>query len=282
MLERSLSAYEREALRAIQEWRAPSERTLLAKVGGVINKPFEAGAELVMKIPGAETAVQKSVGGLVSLLNDAAQWSVRPDAIYQSYRDNGLAVSRKEDIMLLDLQDVDRTIGWLSAKYKGLAAVEGVGTGLVGLVGIPADVVALISMNLRAIGEYATFCGFDLSLQQERLFALDILGMASSSTDVSKQLFMANLVKVSKDVAKKKAWKHLEKHAFVSAVQKLAKALGIRLTKAKLAQVVPAAGAIVGGGFNAYYTAKVCDAAFHLYRERMLAEKYGVHVVESV
>ena len=43
-------------------------------------------------------------------------------------------------------------------------------------------------------------------------------------------------------------------------------ALGIPLTKAKLGQAVPIMGAAVGGGFNAYYTARVCDAAYHLYR----------------
>ena len=52
------------------------------------------------------------------------------------------------------------------------------------------------------------------------------------------------------------------------------------LTKAKLAQVVPVAGAVIGGGFNAYYTDKVCKAAFYLYRERFLAEKYGVDEIE--
>ena len=54
----------------------------------------------------------------------------------------------------------------------------------------------------------------------------------------------------------------------------------MRLTKAKLAQGVPIMGAVVGGGFNAYYTARVCDAAYHLYRERFLAEKYGAEVID--
>lgn len=39
-------------------------------------------------------------------------------------------------------------------------------------------------------------------------------------------------------------------------------------------------GAAVGGGFNAYYTARVCDAAYYLYRERFLAEKYGPEVID--
>ena len=92
---------------------------------------------------------------------------------------------------------------------------------------------------------------------------------------------MAQLVKIAKDVAKKKAWKDLEKRTFVKIIQIIARSLGIRLTKAKLAQIVPVTGAIVGGGFNAYYTGKVCNAAFYLYRERFLAEKYGSDVIEE-
>lgn len=72
----------------------------------------------------------------------------------------------------------------------------------------------------------------------------------------------------------------MEQHAFVQLIQQIAKALGIRLTKAKLAQILPGVGAAVGGGFNAYFTDKVCDAAYYLYRERFLAAKYGADEIE--
>jgi len=67
---------------------------------------------------------------------------------------------------------------------------------------------------------------------------------------------------------------------FVQAVLSIAKALGINLTKAKLANVIPVAGAAISGGFNAYYTDKVCKAAFYLYRERLLAIKHGEKAIE--
>src|SRR5690606_1618153 len=115
----------------------------------------------------------------------------------------------------------------------------------------------------------------------ERLFARNVLGLASSPNDAAKGVAMGQLVRIAQDVAKKKAWKELDKHAFVRILQQIAKALGIRLTKAKLAQAVPLTGAAVGGGFNAYYTAKVCDAANHLYRERFLAQKHGVNWISD-
>ena len=144
---------------------------------------------------------------------------------------------------------------------------------------IAADVTALLTLNLRAVGEYATYCGFDITRQEERLFALNLLGLASSPTDAAKTVAMAQLVKIAREVAQKKTWNELERHLFVQIVQQIAKALSIRLTKAKLAQILPAAGAAIGGGFNAWYTAGVCDAAYFLYRERFLARKYGEHVI---
>ena len=90
---------------------------------------------------------------------------------------------------------------------------------------------------------------------------------------------MASLVKISRDVAAKKTWKELEEHAMVLVIKKIAESLGVRLTKAKLAQLLPVFGSAVGGGYNAYYTAKVCETASFMYRERFLATKYDETII---
>lgn len=268
------SPYELRALAEIRAWHNPVPgwfgRTLK-----LVNAPLDWAGDVVMNTPGVGWAIQKSVGGLVLLLNDVAQWSVRAGAIHEEFRHAGhTGIQSSSDILKLDLSEVDSVIGWLDAKYKSAAATEGGVTGTLGLPGIPADVVALIGLNLRAIGEYA-YCGFEASRQQERLYAVNVLGLASSSADGAKAVAMAELVKIAKDVAQKRAWKELQQHTFVKILQQLAKSLGLRLTKAKLAQVVPVTGAVVGAGFNTYFTAKVCDAAYHLYRHRFLVAKYG-------
>jgi len=207
---------------------------------------------------------------------------VRPEAIFEEYRKSGDGnVHAAGDLASLDLEHVDRAIGRLGVKYKGLALTEGAAFGAMGLPGIPLDIVALVTLTLRAIGEYATYCGFDMSLQHEQVYAMHVLGLASSPNDAAKGVAMAELVKIAKDVALKKTWSDLQRHAFVKLMQQIAKALGVRLTKAKLAQFVPYAGAIVGGGFNVYFTSKVCDAAYFLYRERFLAAKYGPDYVRG-
>jgi hypothetical protein len=279
-MKNELSVYERSAVTSIHDWKDP-QIGWFGKTMEIVNWPLEKAGDLITEVPGVDWVIEKAIGGLVGLLNDLAHWTVRPDAIYEEYRVAGFEhIKTPSDIFSLDLEDADRVNGWLAAKYKTLAGVEGAAAGYVGLPGIPPDIVALITLNQRAIGEYATYYGFDISSQQERLFALNILGLASSPNDAAKQVAMAQLVRIAQDVAKKKVWKELERHSFVRIIQIIARSLGIRLTKAKLAQIVPVTGALVGGGFNAYYTSNVCDAAFYLYRERFLAEKYGENIIE--
>ncbi|WP_295945696.1 EcsC family protein [uncultured Xanthomonas sp.] len=282
-----LSEYEKRALAQIHAWKNPRQ-TWFDTAMAYVNKPLEIAGHAVDRIPGFSETCSKATSGIVGLVNDLSQWSVRPDAIMEELS----AISKREitgldQIPSLDLQLVDRAIGWLDTKYEGLALLEGAAAGgtavvnpLVALAAIPVDLTALLAMNLRAIGEYGTYCGFDMSSQEERLFSLNILAFASSSTDSGKQAALSHLVKIAQDVAKKKTWEHLEKSVFVQACLSIAKAMGIKLTKAKLANVIPVAGAALGGGFNAYYTDKVCKAAFYLYRERFLALKSGSQVIE--
>ncbi len=277
---RNMSKYEEHALEEIHVWKNP-EIGWFGQAMRIINTPLDKAGDMLIDSPGIGLVLRKAIEGLTSVCNDAAQWSVRPDAIFEEFREAGHhEIKNHDDLDRLDLSEIDKVVGWLGAKYKGIALVEGAGAGAVGAPGLIVDIPALITLNLRAIGEYAAYYGFDTTRQEERLFAFNVLGLASSPTDASKTLAMAQLVRIAQDVAKKASWEQLEKNAFVKIIQEIAKALSIRLTKAKLAQAIPVMGAALGGGFNAYFTMKVCDSAFYLYRERFLAQKYGVNVIE--
>ena len=277
---KGMSSYETHALKEIHAWKSP-QIGWFGQAMKVINQPIDKAGDLLLASPGVGPAIKKAIEGLVSVANDAAQWSVRPEAIFEEFRKAGHAtVHGHEDITHLGLEEIDKTVGWLGAKYKGIALVEGAGAGFAGVAGLAVDIPTLITLNLRAIGEYAAYYGFDTTTQAERLFAFNVLALASSPTDSSKAVAMAQLIKIAQDVAKKATWKELEKSLYVKIIQEIAKSLGIRLTKAKLAQSIPAIGAAVGGGFNAYFTMKVCDSAYFLYRERFLLQKYGADVID--
>lgn len=187
------SKYESDALKQIHAWKTP-KKTWFDGALEFVSTPFDKAGELAMKIPGAPDAIQKSANGIIGLLNDASQWSVRPQAILDEFHGiTGKSIHNFNELYELDLQIVDKAIGWLDSKYEGLALVEGVAAGggsvltpAAAIVLIPVDIVALLTMNLRAVGEYATYCGFDVSLPEERLFALNVLALASSLTDNAK------------------------------------------------------------------------------------------------
>ena len=57
--------------------------------------------------------------------NDAAHWSVRRDAIYEEFRKAGHVVAEPSDLTELRLEDIDKIVGFLDAKYKSIAAAQG-------------------------------------------------------------------------------------------------------------------------------------------------------------
>ncbi|MEZ4322539.1 MAG: EcsC family protein [Myxococcota bacterium] len=279
------SPYEETAIHAIHAWRNPSVGWLRWSFG-VLTAPIDLVGRLVLKIPGLNWIIANVLGGLLGMLNDGAAWTVRQKAILRGLDP---PAERLTDVHRRDLEEIDAAVGFLAAKYKLLAAGDGAIAGATSnlgpVVSVPAialDITTLLALNLRAIAEYATYYGFDIRLQEERLFALELLTMTNSTTEQGKMLAMAQLVHIAKEVAQQKTWKELERHAFVQIMQRLAKSLAIRLTKAKLAQLLPVAGAVVGGGYNAYYTGSVCRHAHMWYRERFLARKYGADVIQAV
>ena len=276
------SDYERNALEQIHQWKKP-EQGWFGQTMQQVGWPVEGLRSMLgtaADAVGLADVFAKALAGIVTVLANVASFAVRREAVYAEFRKAGHDIREPADLFALELEEVDEAARWLHAKYTSLAFAEGASAGTLGAPGLIADIPALVTLNLGAIAEYATYYGFDATSQREILFMMHVLGLASSPSDPAKAPVMAQLAKIAADAAKRKAWKELEQHALVGIIKRIAKALGVRLTKAKLAQGVPIMGAVVGGGFNAYYTARVCDAAYHLYRERFLAEKYGAEVID--
>jgi len=270
----SPSEYEKQAIQEIYAWRNPPS-TWYSRTTSKISSSWNEVTDLVRKIPGVEWTMENVVSGLLEVTNEITQDSVWTDEVYKEFREAGPDVNQHSDIYALDLEHVDSTLSGLNKKYTALAAAEGTATGLAGAAGIIPDLIALVSINLRAAGEYASYCGFDISSPRERLFAMELLDYVASSSDTTKDVTLAPAVRTASKVAKTQSTNVLEQLGIMEAIERAARALGLKLTGAKLAQVVPVAGAVIGGGFNALYTAKVCKSAFNLYRERFLVEKYG-------
>lgn len=137
------SEYDRRALEEIHAWKDP-ELGWFGYAMTALNWPLDKAGDLILATPGVGQVIKASVHGVTSVCCDLAHWSISQDAIYNEFRKAGHADIRSpKDMFGVDLEQIDRIVGWLDAKYKGIALVEGAGTGAFGLPGIPPDVAAL-------------------------------------------------------------------------------------------------------------------------------------------
>ncbi len=274
--------YERKVLREIHRWKNPKVGWL-GKTVGKFNRRLHGLTDLVRKVPGVDWTIDNVVSGLLRLTNEIMQDSVWHEAIFQEYQKAGHDVRSTDDIRRLDLEAIDQAVRGLDTKYRSVTGAQGAAAGFAGAAGVLPDVLGLVALNLRAAGEYATYCGYDINQPSERLYALQILHVVSQPPDTKddpdRETALVPASSVSHAIAQQQTVQTIEQMAVSGSIRGIAKALGTRLTKVKLAQLIPMAGAFVGGGFNVYYTTRVCEAAYHLYRERWLLEKYGPNVL---
>ena len=83
-----LTPYDKKALVEIHAWKNP-EITWFDKALSVINKPLDYVGDVILDNDTVGHVIKKSVNGLVSVCNDAAQWSVRSEAIFKEFRGDG-------------------------------------------------------------------------------------------------------------------------------------------------------------------------------------------------
>ena len=269
-----LSPYEHQALRDIDAWRNPPE-TFWSRASAKASESWGAVTDLAHKIPGFDWTLENVISGLLELTNEITQDSVWTEAVIKDFHGRGHRIDGLADIRTLDLEQVDGVLDGLEKKYVGLATVEGAATGLAGAAGIVPDLVALLALNLRAAGETATHCGFNMRDPAERVYALQILDVVASSGNTTKDVTLAPAMRSASRFARTYSTEFIEQVGLGNLLEGIVRRLGMNLTEKKLAQMVPVTGALMGGGLNYLYTTKVCRACHHLYRERFLEAKYG-------
>jgi len=269
------SPYEEAAIREIDAWRNPVEGPF-DKVSRSLSSAIDETTDLLRKVPGVNWTFDTLIAGILARLNDFSHELVWTDAVYLDLQRAGLRINTPGQAFDHDLEQIDRRTIDLISKYRALATAEGASTGYVGAAGILPDILALTAINLRAVGEYACYYGFDVSLDVERLNALNVLNVAAGGGDFNKGFALRPVARASLSIAKQQLIESAGQAAMTGAIKRAVERLGVTLTRKKLAQLMPVAGAVVGGTFNLFYTAKVCTTAYHLYRERFLEERHGV------
>jgi hypothetical protein len=225
--------------------------------------------------------VLKGVEGVVSVAMDAGNWTVNRDKVLLRLQEDGFDVQELDQIPhVVPLKVIDQHVSKLPALYKAALAGEGAGAGAAAFFGpwlaagaLAADVAAVTTASCRCIAHIGAYYGYDARLLHERQFAMTVMGGAGALTETGKAAAIAEVAKISSQIAKKKTWDELSKSGLVKAIQQLAKQFGVRLTKQKLGQLVAGIGIAIGAGLNYWYIDEVSEGAYYHYRERFLQDK---------
>ncbi len=296
---------------AIQEWKAAqvnprSPRVITQRIRSYVLTPVKKVVGLVGKIPGGAAIagwISSAVLGLVEKATSAAESSVRRERIVKAHRRAGNDVECLEDIRNLNLAEIQLVRPHLKVGYAAVTVTEGavssvfatggavaaiLGLGIASAPGIGViaaaiglDIATFLISSARLVSHTAAYYGYDTREPTEKLFSAMVLSQAiaprSSADDhaVETETSMRIFNKVVRKLTKRGSMESVGNNALTASVNSLFAALGARLVGMKMAQILPLIGIIVGMVLNASLIRTIGVTADHLYRERLLIERYG-------
>ena len=245
----------------------------LANVTDFMLWPAMKAAELLIP-EGVSQVVSKAIEGCLNTLLWGADYTFSDkDVIATLTEKNNSLTSLKVIYNSDDLENMDLSADYYWNQNLVAAIAQGGVYGFTGLVGLAANIPTLYTIVFRCIQQIALCYGFDTSKDDEKVFMLGILSIASASDVASKQAAMVFMRQIQVDIAKK-TWKKLAEEGGRAAigplVRQAAKSIGINLTKRKALMLVPAIGAIIGASFDGMYLQDIARAAKNCYRKRKL------------
>ncbi|ORB66675.1 EcsC family protein [Mycolicibacterium tusciae] len=256
---------------------------------------------LVDNVPRADKAldavdvsIQKALAGLHAAFVERGLNSVSPAVIFATFAADSVDVSSYDAVRELDLRLCDRSVPRRKEKYIALAAGQGAATSLavtgatvsstvsggttlgVAAGAIVVDVTAVMVGMGRIVALVAAHYGYEVRDPEEQVFATGVLSYSSAGNAAEKAASLAALSRLTQDMMRRATWKQLQRHQMVNVIQRVVTSLGFNLTKKKLAQIVPVAGAVINGGLNARLAQNTFNRAQSAYRLRFLTEKYNL------
>ena len=160
------------------------------------------------------------------------------------------------------LQQTEETVEKLIKKYKHTAAAEGGITGAGGILLGLADFPILLGIKLKMLFDIASLYGFDVKDYKERLYILHIFQLAFSSQQHRREVFIEMT-----DWDKKKSQLPDDIHSF--EWRTFQQEYRDYIDLAKMAQLIPGIGAVVGVVVNYKLINQLGNTAMNAYRMRL-------------
>lgn len=177
----------------------------------------------------------------------------------------GAQYTSKKPSSISTLQQTEEAVERLIKTYKHTAAVEGGVTGAGGILMGLADFPILLGIKLKMLFDIAVLYGFDVKDYKERLYLLHIFQLAFSSHEHRRNVFLQ-----MQDWDEKKGQWPDDIHAF--EWRPFQQEYRDYIDLAKMAQLIPGIGAVVGVVVNYKLIKQLGHAAMNAYRMRLYAQ----------
>jgi len=175
----------------------------------------------------------------------------------------GLPITTFHGLFSVDLAQIEDVADSIVRSGMKVAAVEGAGLGLGGIVTIVPDLSILAGITLRTIQKLSLLYGFEFSTDDE-IADLWIAAASAAGVDISRELLEKEVI-----------------NRFVPRViQRIAVQASGEVVEKWAGRVIPVASSLIGAGLNYYFVRAWGERGrthfrkkHLLLRERMLAEK---------
>jgi hypothetical protein len=254
-----ISDYERTIETQIEIWR-DGDDSWLRQMFNAAMKPVDWVTERVVP-PDALRQADDAVAGFFSTLGDAANWTVSLEKVVDAAGDHGVEVESVEDLRRVDLERLDPIAKKFADNGSLVAAIEGGGAGLGGIVLLAADIPALFAINLRVTQQISACYGFDLRDPQFQPLIMAVLNVAACGTGAAKHQALREMSVAGSALASGAHYLGHVSGSFAAQNRSLPREIAKQLLSRKLAQTIPLAGAAVGAGVNYWFTTRTADAA---------------------
>ena len=269
---KNLGEYEKEQIRAIEEWKNQKPPVIVSAFGVVM---FPISLLIQTFVP--RSAIRRAISG--------TSWAAELFADEGDVMRKG-GVSEVDALRTKDLKLSDKLANEIHNWAIGIASAEGVGSGMWGIYGLALDIPFVITFALRTIHKIGLCYGYRNKDEKGKSFVLALLSAASANTVSEKaeavKLLRAIDVMITKQtmkaIAEKAVQQQLGKEAVLLSMKNLGRQLGINITERKILQAIPAIGAAVGGSVNAWFINDVAWAARRAFQERWLIENDRIAV----
>jgi len=302
-----MSPYERQAWdQLLAQARKRDERQLKGGPAQIRQVAQRAGQWVSTgwdALPGSdqiEAALASALRGIQRVTLDSAMRTVNESRVIASYQKQFPEVTTLADLRRLELRECDlripkrRTGYGLASIAAGAASsllitgtvvattVSGGVTAAVTIGALAADVAGTLAGLGRIVAVTAAQYGYDVREPEEEIYALGVLSYSMAASGTNKVAALTSLSRLTQEMMRGPVWAQLRKHQLVRIIDRIYATLGLQLTRKKLAQAVPIAGAIINGGLNAELVDRTFRRASQAYRLRFLAEKHGLDLTAAL